>query len=132
MTHASASSAFAFLGALNDRSRDGSEAAKAALSALLPAAAPALVALVEGGDSETAGCGGAAAAAVDADAAATLLGDVCDALFSVRDSKASSSDTDAPLRARVSRRGGGDRGAMPSDARCSHERDPGRFPKQKE
>ena len=98
VTHASASSAFAFLGALNDRSRDGSEAAKAALSALLPAAAPALVALVEGGDSETAGCGGAAAAAVDADAAATLLGDVCDALFSVRDSKASSSDTDAPLR----------------------------------
>ena len=98
VTHASASSAFAFLGALNDRSRDGGEAAKAALSALLPAAAPALVALVEGGDSETAGCGGAAAAAVDADAAATLLGDVCDALFSVRDSKASSSDTDAPLR----------------------------------
>ena len=49
VTHASASSAFAFLGALNDRSRDGSEAAKAALSALLPAAAPALVALVEGG-----------------------------------------------------------------------------------
>ena len=98
VTHASASSAFAFLGALNDRSRDGSEAAKAALSALLPAAAPALVALVEGGDSETAGCGGGAAAAVDADAAATLLGDVCDALFSVRDSKASSSDTDAPLR----------------------------------
>ena len=98
VTHASASSAFAFLGALNDRSQNGSEAAKAALSALLPAAAPALVALVEGGDSETAGSGGAAAAAVDADAAATLLGDVCDALFSVRDSKASSSDTDAPLR----------------------------------
>jgi U3 small nucleolar RNA-associated protein 20 len=98
VTHASASSAFAFLGALNDRSRGGSEAAKAALSALLPAAAPALVALVEGGDSETAGSGGGGAAAVDADAAATLLGDVCDALFSVRDSKASSSDTDAPLR----------------------------------
>jgi U3 small nucleolar RNA-associated protein 20 len=98
VTHASASSAFAFLGALNDRSRGGSEAAKAALSALLPAAAPALVALVEGGDSETAGSGGGGAAAVDADAAATLLGDLCDALFSVRDSKASSSDTDAPLR----------------------------------
>ena len=76
VTHVAPGSAFAFLGALNDRSRRGSDAATAALAALLPAAAPALVALVERrpGPNEE--------GAVDADAAATLLGDVCDALLS--------------------------------------------------
>ena len=93
-------SAFAFLGALNDRSSNGSDAATAALAALLPAAAPALVALVEDGDAETAGGG-----FVDADAAATLLGDVCDALFSSRGGRLeadASSGADAPLLRRAS------------------------------
>ena len=44
-------------GALNDRSRDGSEAAKAALSALLPARGAGAGGARRGGDSETAGRG---------------------------------------------------------------------------
>ena len=96
-THVDPASAFAFLDALRGRSLSGSDAATAALAALLPAAAPALVALVEGGDAETAGGG-----AVDADAAATLLGDVCGALFSARggvsEANAASGAAAPPLR----------------------------------
>ena len=98
VTHVAPAEAFAFLEALNDRSRRGSDAATAALNSLLPAAAPALVALVERGPTNY------SYGAVDADAAATLLGDVCDALLSSERNAAGTErdDQDSALLARAS------------------------------
>jgi hypothetical protein len=80
VAHAPLSVAFAFLGALRERAMDGAPAATAALYALLPAAAPTLVSLLDSGWDSVGGAGGGGDGAVDADAAAMLLGDVCDVL----------------------------------------------------
>ena len=77
---------YAFVSSLRSRAVDGSPAAGAALSALLPAAAPTIARLLDLGWSGS-GDGGSSkddskdsSRVVDADAAAALLGDVCDVL----------------------------------------------------
>ena len=85
---------YAFVSSLRSRAVDGSPAAAAALSALLPAAAPTIARLLDLGWSAS-GDGGSSkddsrddsrddskdsSRVVDADAAAALLGDVCDVL----------------------------------------------------
>ena len=77
VVHAPPATVFAFLGTLRERAMDGSAAATGALFAALPAAAPALTRLLDvGWDADAAD----EPSVVDADAAAMLLGDVCDVL----------------------------------------------------
>ena len=86
---------YAFVSSLRSRAVDGSPAAAAALSALLPAAAPTIARLLDLGWSGS-GDGGSSkddskeyskddSRVVDADAAAALLGDVCDVLSRLDD-----------------------------------------------
>jgi U3 small nucleolar RNA-associated protein 20 len=77
--------AFLFVSSLRQRAAEGAPAAAAALSALLPAVAPAIARLLDlgwsgdtGGMEEDDARGGSSV--IDADAAAGLLGDVCDVL----------------------------------------------------
>ena len=76
--------AFVFVSSLRQRAAEGAPAAAAALSALLPAVAPAIARLLDlgwsgdTGELEEDARGGSSV--IDADAAAGLLGDVCDVL----------------------------------------------------